>query len=522
MGRYLNPGGEGFKVLLNSDICVDKTGLLKYVNSVINTTYRYLCVSRPRRFGKTTTMNMLSAYYGVTVDGADIFKDMKIAQDRDYKKHLNKYNIIKVEVVKMGLAESSVDKWVAKLRKVLMYDFKKTYPDLEFIDEDDFIMCMEDVYEYTGKKFIILIDEWDVLFRERENDVAAQKQYLDFLRMWLKDQDYIALAYMTGILPVKKYGKHSALNMFKEYSMENPRELQEFVGFTADEVKQLCLKYGMDYRQCKAWYDGYTFLNVKEIYNPLSVVEAMTSRYYANYWNKTETFEALKVYIDLNYDGLKDSILTLMAGERRKIVVDNFSNDMVTFNSADDVMTLLIHLGYLGYDIEREEVFIPNNEIRAEFAAAVRNNSGYAEVAKAIKTSDELLEATIACDAEKVAQLIENAHLETSHIQYNDENALSYTISLAYYTARKKYNIIREMPAGKGFADMIFLPLPHHPELPAMIIELKWDKSAETAISQIENKKYSEALKGYEENILLVGINYDKTTRKHFCEIKRG
>lgn len=223
----------------------------------------------------------------------------------------------------------------------------------------------------------------------------------------------------------------------------------------------------------------------------------------------------------MNYDGLKENILKLMAGTRQKIDTSNFSNDMVTFESADDVMTLLIHLGYLGYDSEHREVFIPNNEIRTEFAAAVKNSERYVEVARAIRIADELLEATLAGNSDKVAELIQEAHVETSHLQYNDENALSYTVSLAYYTARNKYNVRREMPAGKGFADMVFIPLPHHPEMPPIVVELKWDKSADTALKQIKDKNYLECLKGYEGNIILVGINYDKITRVHTCVIEK-
>lgn len=521
MGHYLNPGEESFKKALNSDIYIDKTMLLQYLNKVINSSGQYICVSRPRRFGKTIAMNMIAAYYCCSINGKALFEGLNIFQDKYFDKYANKYNVVKLEAVKMGLAELSVDQWIAKLQKILMHDFKKEYPDVEYVDENDICLSMMDVYQQTGIQFVIIIDEWDVLFRERKDDFIAQKQYLDFLRKWLKDQDYVALAYMTGILPIKKYGKHSALNMFHEFSMEDQQELEEFVGFTDDEVRALCNRYGADYNQCRAWYDGYCFSKVKEIYNPLSVVLAVPKNSFKNYWNKTESFEALKVYIDMNFDGLRDSVLALMAGERRKIDVSNFSNDMVTFNSSDDVMTLLIHLGYLGYDLERSEVFIPNNEIRAVFAASVKHSKEYESVAIAIKTADELLEATLEQNSKKVAELVENAHLETSHLQYNDENALSYTISLAYYTARNKYTMVRELPAGQGFADMVFIPRAHHPEMPAMIVELKWNHSAKTAIKQIKDKKYPESLKDFTGKILLVGINYSKKTKKHTCKIEQ-
>lgn len=538
MGRYLNPGSELFNMALNSKVYVDKTGLIEFTNSVINTSQRYLCVSRPRRFGKTMAIDMLAAYYDCTANAREIFKGLKISgagnfteddalsannkANKEFDEFANKYNVLRINMLEFLHAGSDVPEMIATLKSDIMEELMEEYPELSFNEKDRFVKVMHKASKYSKKQFVILIDEWDCVFRENPLDTEGQKQYLDFLRDWIKDQKYVALAYMTGILPIKKYGKHSALNMFEEYSMEEQGALEEFTGFIDVDVKALCSQYNMDYDQCKAWYNGYKFRKYKSVYNPLSVVRAMMSKHYKNYWTKTETFEALKIYIDMNYDGLKENIIRLMAGNRQKIDTSNFANDMVTFESADEVMALLIHLGYLGYDSEQCEVFIPNNEIRTEFAAAVKNSKSYVEVAKAIKNSDELLEATIAGKNDKVAEFIESAHLETSHLQYNDENALSYTISLAYYTARNKYNIVREMPAGNGFADMVFMPLPHYSELSPIVVELKWDKSADTAIRQIKDKKYLECLKGYEGRIILVGINYDKTTRKHTCIIEKA
>lgn len=536
MGIYLNPGAESFLEAINSDIYVDKTELIKFTNDVINKKDKYMCVSRPRRFGKTMAMNMLSAYYDCTTDADKLFRGLKFYKNTNFNVHANKYNVIRIEMIKMGASTLSVQQWIAKLHKILLYDFKKAYPHIEYIDESDLILCMMNVYEETGKKFVILVDEWDWIFRERQQDFLAHKEYLNFLRMLLKDQDYVALAYMTGILPIKKYGEHSALNMFTEFSMEQSKYLSEFVGFTNEEVRDLCKQYSMDYFECKAWYDGYVLkyseFNPKvegkwinrtvECYSPWSLTKAMINGRCMDYWTRTETYEALQIYIKLNIDGLKDKIIRLMSGDRYKLDTLSFTNDMVTFNETDDVLTLLVHLGYLGYDNQTRDVFIPNHEVKAQYATSIKNLDGWNTIADAIRQSDDLLTATIAGDNELVANLIENAHVETSHLQYNDENALSYTISLAYFTARRKYNIRREFPTGKGFADMVFLPLPHHPEMPPMIVELKWDKTAKTALDQIRNKDYTEGLKGYEGKILLVSINYDKNTRKHECLIERA
>jgi hypothetical protein len=398
-------------------------------------------------------------------------------------------------------------------------DLLEEYPSINYRNKTYLIDILEIIYAKTEIPFVFIIDEWDCIFRENKNEKETQKVYLDFLRNLLKDADYVALAYMTGILPIKKYGTHSALNMFNEFSMTNPRELAEFVGFTESEVKQLCIQYDMDFEETKRWYDGYQFENIEHIYSPRSVVEAMTSHCFDSYWNQTETFEALRDYIVLNYDGLKDTIIELLAGKRRKIDNSFFSNDMTTFKGVDDVLTLLIHLGYLGYDFSNKEVFIPNSEVASEFVTSIKD-ADWNEVVKALQNSEELLQATWNQDTTAVAEGLEQAHFETSILKYNDENSLACVISLAYYSARTYYTQVRELPTGKGFADLVFLPRKNHLDKPAIVVELKWDKSAKGAIAQIKDKNYVKALEDYQGNLLLVGVNYDVKSKKHECEIE--
>lgn len=293
-----------------------------------------------------------------------------------------------------------------------------------------------------------------------------------------------------------------------------------FVGFTADEVQQLCEQYHMDYEETMSWYDGYQFRDMTSICNPRSVVSAMESGILDTYWTETETFKALKIYIDMNFSGLRDTIVKLMAGGRQKIDTRFFVNDMTTFHSADDVLTLLVHLGYLGYDFDTKEVFIPNREIMGEYVTATRV-SQWSEIVHSVLQSDKLLQATWNGDEEAVAKGIEEAHLNTSHLQYNDENALSYTVSLAYYSARQYYTIIRELPTGKGFADMVFIPKVKYADKPAMVIELKWDATADTVLRQIRDKHYTDALKEYKGNILCMGITYDRGSKEHMCRIEK-
>ena len=525
MGIYLNPGTIEFQESINSEIYVDKTMLIERTNAALRTKQKYMCISRPRRFGKSMAADMLAAYYGKDYDSAALFNGLEISHCETFSTHLNKYNVFKINMQEFLSMTQNVDEMLKVLQKRLIKELKYNYP--EYVDCDNLVFAMQDIFSYTGQSFIVLIDEWDCLFREYKQDEEAQRKYLDFLRVWLKDKAYIALAYMTGILPVKKYGTHSALNMFMEYSMTDPGNMAEYFGFTEKEVENLCIEYGMSIEETKAWYNGYGLYDhdkqediLYSIYNPKSVVEAMLRHRFGNYWNQTETYEALKVYIQMNMDGLKDAIIEMLAGNSVRINIGTFHNDMMTFATRDDILTLLVHLGYLTYDVEKESVRIPNKEVAQEYINAI-STMDWKEVISSINNSRKLLEALWNLDSGKVAAGVDKAHEEISILQYNDEKSLSCTISLAFYFAREYYTMIRELPTGKGFADICLIPRKIHMDKPAVIIELKWDKSASGAIAQIKEKKYIDALSEYQGNLLLAGINYDKKTKKHTCLIEK-
>ena len=448
-----------------------------------------------------------------------MFSKLKIAKADSFEKHLNKYNVIHINMVNFMNKGNSIDEVLDYLSRRILHELKKEYSDVECFDWADMISVLSEIFDTKKVPFIFVIDEWDCVFRVHKSDSDSQTKYLNFLRNLLKDQSYVALAYMTGILPIKKYGEHSAINAFYEYSMIDAEPISEFTGFTENEVKELCEKYNKSFSEMKRWYDGYN-LNGISIYNPKSVVESILRGQFNNYWTSTETYEALKIYIEMNFDGLKDTIIELLAGEKVVIDTTTFTNDMVTFITKDDVLTLLIHLGYLTYDFYTKEVSIPNYEISEQFASTIKV-MGWSEVANSLKQSDELLKATLNCDEEKVANLIDKAHTDnTSILKYNDENSLSCVISLAYYSARKTYTIDRELPAGKGYADLVFRPRKNNTN-PALIVELKYDKSAEGAIDQIKKNQYADCLKDYSGDVLLVGINYDKDSKCHTCKIEK-
>lgn len=519
MGVYLNPGNQGFRESVNSEIYVDKTGLIACTNKYMNTEQKFICVSRPRRFGKSMALKMLSAYYSRGCDSRELFKGFDIEKQESFEEHLNNSDVIYLNMQQF-LIRAKKQEVTEYLEQVVLEELRDEYEGLIPDRIDILSEALEKIYAKTGQQFIFLVDEWDCVMRERQKSEDLQKLYLNFLRDLLKDQPYVALAYMTGILPVKKYGIHSALNMFTEYSMTNQFDFEEYTGFTEDEVRALCERYDMDFAETGNYYDGYMLTRFKHVYNPKSVVEAMRRKIFSNYWTSTEVYDALKMYMDMDFDGLREDITKMLGGGHVPVNTHSFRNDMRNFETKDDVLTLLIHLGYLAYDSVRTEAFIPNKEIIEEFENAM-SVGGWTEVMSVLKASQKLLEDTLNADEESVALALDNAHTEVaSMLTYNDENSLACAVGLAYYSARQHYKFIRELPSGKGYADIVFLPLPHT-DKPAFIVELKYDKSPEAAIQQIKEKQYAKSLEGFSGELLLVGINYDRGTKKHECRIEK-
>ncbi|MCD8133510.1 MAG: ATP-binding protein [Clostridiales bacterium] len=529
MGLYLNPGNEGFAEI-RRDIYVDKTGLIAYINDLIGKPKPLVSFSRPRRFGKSYTANMLCAYYDRSCDSHVLFEDLEIAKSDSFEIMMNQFNVISFDVT--GFIAESRDNdtnVISEIKNSILKELRDYFHECIDEEERNLGKALYTVVSKGNAKFVFVIDEWDALFREFKDDKKLQKDYILFLRSIFKNKDLtsktIAAAYMTGILPIKKYGTESALSDFKEFSMADPLILSEYVGFTESDVQVLCNRYHISYDEMKLWYDGYSFEDAGSVYSPNSVINAVKFKKFRNYWTQTETFESLKRYIGENYDGLKDAIILMLGGQRVKIDINTFQNDITSFENKDDVLTLLIHLGYLAYDQLKEEAYIPNREVAEVFRVSTKG-SKWKEVERAISQAEDLLEATIHCDSTAVSRSLELVHEEcTSALKYNDENSLACAIYIGYYTARNYYLLIREFPSGKGFADYAFIPR-KGVDKPAMIVELKWNRDADTAIRQIHDNRYNGALKEYFGNLLLVGINYDreakgKDSKKHSCVIER-
>lgn len=523
MGVYLNPGYDAFQMSVNDEIYMDKSGIIAFVNGRIGKRKRFICVSRPRRFGKSMAAEMLSAYYDRSCDSGELFQNLEIAKDKTFHQHMNAYDVFFLNVQQFLSGAGSVNKLVEYLQAEVLKELREIYGEYIPADETRLSSSLAAIYSRDkrhNKGFIFIIDEWDCIFREAKDAKDAQRAYLDFLKDLFKDRTYVKVAYMTGILPIKKYGTHSALNIFDEFSMITPGKLAKYVGFTESEVRKLCKKYKMKFSEAKKWYDGYHFKRVNHMYNPKSIVDAMTEEEFRSYWTSTETYEALQIYIDMDIDGLREAIISMLSNVNIKIDTGSFQNDMTSFRSKDDVLTLLVHLGYLAYDETTNSVYIPNEEVRGEFIRAIKNGNR-PELVKAIQRSERLLEATIRMDSAEVARIVQEVHsANTSPNFYNNEQALRSVIQLAYISRLDDYVTIHELPSGIGYADLLFLPRKHS-DKPAILIELKWNKSAEGAIEQIKTRNYVEAIANYGSAILLVGIDYDKETKKHECVIEK-
>ena len=525
MGMFVNPENSAFQVALNSRIYIDKTGLLEYTNSVLGTMDAYICNSRPRRFGKSITANMLAAYYSRGCDSEEMFSKLEISQNVDFKKYLNQYDVIHLDIQWCMEPAGGAEKVVKYISERTVEELREYYPQELSGQVNSLSEALARVNALTGRKFVVIIDEWDVLIRDESAKKNVQDEYISFLRGLFKGTEptkYIALAYLTGILPIKKEKTQSALNNFDEFTMLGASNLAPYIGFTEEEVRKLSQQYSIDFEKVKRWYDGY-LLEGNQIYNPRAVVSVMLRKDFKSYWSETASYDTIVPLINMNFDGLKTALIEILAGAEVRVNTRTFKNDTVNIKSRDEVLTYLIHLGYLGYNQEKSTVFVPNEEIRQELTQAVESTR-WNEFFSFWQESEQLLEATLDMDAETVAQEIERVHTEyASAIQYNNENSLSSVLSIAYLSAMQYYfKPIRELPTGRGFADFVFLPKPEYREdYPALLVELKWNKNAKTALQQIKEKRYPGTIVKYTGEILLVGITYDNKTKEHQCLIEK-
>lgn len=542
MGTYINKGNSEFSDIVTHEY-VDKSALIPMINATLNSERRYSCVTRCRRFGKSMAAKMLCAYYDKSCDSRQLFAGLKAEADESFTKYLNRYSVIYLDVTSFTARPEFGNKIVRAIQDEISREIKQVFSDVKYKDNSDLMDILSAIHNATDEKFIFIIDEWDAICREfprlqkTTGDSDAEistvlDEYVMLLRRLFKTQDsdkVFAGVYITGILPIKKYNTESALNNFEEYSMISPANLAPCYGFTEDEVIALAERHNASMDTLKLWYDGYQIGKEKSIYNPYSVMKALLRDESKSYWSTTGAYDSVKTYIQMNFEGLKDDIIKMLAGERISVSTTGFQNDMRIVNSKNDVLTVLIHLGYLAFDAKTNRCYIPNKEVADEMNNAIMATS-WTQLAKVLDASQQLLEFTVIGNEQAVARGIEQAHDEnTSILAYNDENSLACVLSIAYIWAKNEYVIHREYASGKGYADLVMIPR-RNVDKPALVIELKYNHSADTAIDQIKRKNYPAKVLEYFDSslsaanrseLLLVGINYDKDTKTHSCKIER-
>lgn len=516
MAIYLNTNMayKDFKMLSSDKYFVDKSSMIEKVNERINTKNRYLCITKPRRFGKTSVLNMLGAYYGKAYPSNMIFDNLNISKSKSYAKHLNQYNIIIFSMNELSGKGNSYCDYIERFEAIIDHDIREAYPALSNKKFDS----LPDLLTATGDEFVFIIDEWDYIF-SHELYEENQSDFLEFLRNLLKDKPYVAFAYMTGVLPIKKYSTGSALNMFKEYTMLNDPCFEEYFGFTESEVEMLCEKQSkLSLEEISEWYNGYTTKAGGKIYNPRSVVCALEDEYCQSYWTRTGKMDEVLFFLKYNIGEVRNDVVKMVNRMSVRIeILDEYTAGQGSPTNREEIYAAMIIYGLLSY--HDGVLSIPNKELMLEFQKALRDDDfGY--VAELVRNSEKVLYSTLEKKEDIVASYLHNIHnSEIPILKYNDENSLSCVVTLAYLSARNKYKVEREEKSGKGFVDFIFYP--RRKNLPGIIIELKMNSTPEDAIKQIIDKEYYEKLKKEgTENILVVGINYDADKKVHQCRIE--
>ena len=459
MALYLNQNNDKFKEYKSARIFIDKSNLIKECNSLFGTSDKYMCITRPRRFGKTMALSMLNAYYSKGCDSQSLFEKLNIAKDNSYLEHLNKHNVIWIDMANLYTDIKDKNIFVEKIKFNILRDLKEYYSNIDFTDltlGEAIIKIKSELNE----RFIFLIDEWDVIYREQEYNNRLCDEYTELLRNLFKSSNVsscIDLVYMTGILPIRRYSTQSTLNMFKEYNMLDSFPIESYVGFTEDEVIGLCNKYNRDFNEIKSWYNGYN-LNGVSLYNPKSVVEAVLRGKCKDYWVQTSAIEAVTNYMNYDNGKLKDIICKMLLGEKVKVNVRKFENDLTKVNSSDSALTVLIHLGYLAYDEDLKACYIPNYEIKQEFVNAV-DKLNWHEIYNPISNSLKLYEETLKGNIEFINKTLDQNHLELAgHFNKNKEDILGVIVEISYYNAKQFYNIKKEDTSILGRSDLSFIP----------------------------------------------------------------
>lgn len=506
-----------FELVSKDRFFVDKTNMIKDISSLIGVKDRFICITRPRRFGKTINAMMLACYYSKNADFKALFDRLEISKSESYLEHLNKHNVIFITWCNPTKEYKTFDEYMDGFIHQLILDLKEEFPNAKINNTDAIGKIFEDIYTQTGESFIFILDEWDYIFNNNLFESEDREKFLEFLKKLLKDKPYVELAYMTGVLPIAKYSSGSALNMFDEYTFLNDMNFDKYFGFTNSETEKLCKKQDkLSLNELKEWYDGYKTQGGHEVYNPRSVAFALRKGVCQSYWTNTGPMDEISYYIENNVEEVRNDIVQMVSGIPVNIHLEGYGAEQINLNTRDEILSAMTVYGFLSY--HDETLTIPNKELRMKFDYALKNHQ-MGEISKLVLKSNQMLEATLRKDTDTMEKLIQEAHdINIPIIKYNDENSLACIVTLVYLSARTKYKIVREMPAGIGFADFIFYP--NNKSKPSFIIELKKDSTPEEALKQIKEKRYALALKDYTGQKLAVGITYDSKQKQHHVKIE--
>ena len=537
MGTYLNSITPYtlYKSESLSPYFVDKTLMLRELFPYVSAGNRHICITRPRRFGKTIMANMISSFFQKASDSSDVFDSLAISQVDDYRRYKNQYNVIRIDFSKMPRNCDSYTQYIERIEALLIEDVKEAFPQVKINEADAVGDILESIFVQCGEKFIFVLDEWDFIFhRDIINEIDKEK-YVAFLSNLLKDRPYVVLSYMTGILPIAKYSSGSELNMFAEFTMVNSPMFGEYFGFTDDEVDDLYRRYIVECdRQHKEksvtrkglrdWYNGYYTKSGERVYNPRSVVFALQFNNLANYWTSSGPYDEIYYYIRNNISDVRDDLALMISGESVTAKIQEYAATSMNLSTRDEIYSAMVVYGFLSY--LNGKVCIPNRELMEKFDELLVKNESLGYVYRLAKESEKMLKATLAGDTLTMERILEFAHnTEVPLLSYNHETELSAIVNLVYLAARDSYRVEREDKAGTGYVDFIFYP--YDTTADCIILELKVDHTPDEAIAQIIDKKYAlkfmpklAGQKIYTGRILAVGIGYWKESKKHSCKVE--
>ena len=534
MGIYLN--GTTAYTLYKSETVkpyfIDKTALLEQLFPLVNEGNNYICITRPRRFGKTVTANMIAAFFSKAKNTDDIFEKCTISQNAEYTKYQNQYSVIHISFNDLPKRCKSYEEYIERIENRLIKDICLEYPDIEILEDEAVWDILNEIYAYDiNARFIFVFDEWDFIFHQEFVTEQNKREYLLFLRNLLKDRPYVLLAYITGILPIAKYSSGSELNMFMEYTMISEEKFSDSFGFTDSEVDELYKRYKGNTEQIKVsreglriWYNGYHTFRGESVYNPRSVVFALVNNNLASYWTSSGPYDEIYYYIEHNIDDVRNDLALMVSGEAVPAKIQEYAATSMNLTTRDEIFSAMVVYGFLNY--ENGKVSIPNKELMDKFSDMLRKESSLGYVYRLAHESERMLYATLHGDVKTMNELLEYVHdTEVPLLSYNHETELSAIINLIYLAARDQYRVEREEKAGVGYVDFIFYP--YDKTADCLILELKVDHTPEEAIQQIIDKKYAMRFSGklgeekmYTGRILAVGIGYDKKTKKHDCKVQ--